>query len=185
MKGKFLLILFLIFTGIINSQERVDETTLKINPDVTVNTPNTPTITTIGVRDYLVMIFVLIMVLALLYFVLKIVKIIGGNRIGLDNDLINVISTKALKGTTALHLVEVGKQVFLIGATDSSINSIAEITDKESRDAIVLESSGENSSSESFIQMLTKKLKKNNIQDTEETKAPINVQSQKEKLNRF
>ena len=185
MKGKILLLLFFLSLVHINSQERVDETTLKINPDVTVPAPDTPTITTIGVQDYLVMIFVLIMVLGLLYFVLKIIKKIGGNRIGLDNDLINVISTKALRGTTALHLVEVGKQVFLIGATDSSINSISEITDKESRDAIILESSGETHTSESFISMLTKKLKKVNVQSTEEEEAPTSVQSQKEKLDRF
>ena len=71
-------------------------------------------------------------------FVLKFIKKVGGNRVGLDNDLIHVISTKMLKGTTALHLIEVGNQIFLIGATDNSINSIAEITDQESKDMVAL-----------------------------------------------
>ena len=185
MKAKLFIILLIFISISIYSQERVDESTLKIGTEAVAPTPNTPIITTVGIRDYLVMIFVLIMVIILLYFVLKVVKKLGGARLGIDNDLINVLSTKALKGTTALHLVEVGSHIFLIGATDGSINRIGEITDKESKDAIVLQSSTENNSTESFIQILTNKLKKGNIQSESEDQAPSEVQSQKEKLDRF
>jgi len=175
---------FTIFSqeGNETKRDEVDETKLSL----TENANNTPELgnNTVGVRDYLVVVFVLILVIAALYFVLKVIKKVGGNRVGLDNDLIHVISTKALKGTTALHLVEVGNQVFLIGATDNSINPIAEITDKETRDMISLNLSSDNVPQTSFFQFFSDKLKSNNIEESSEQATP-KVQTNKDKLDRY
>ncbi len=191
MRIKFLLCLILL-NVLIFSQEntsendgpiRFDETKLLINDGG--NTPtNIDTTNTLGTQDLLPIIFVFIIVIGALYFVLKLIKKVGGNRIGLDNDLIHVISTKALKGTTALHLVEVGNQIFLIGATDSSVNSIAEITEKESKDMIALNLSTDNVPQTSFFKNFTDKLNLNNKVSGGDQATPT-INTNKDKLNKY
>ena len=95
-----------------------------------------------------------------------------------------MISTRALKGTTALHLIEVGNQVFLVGATDSSINRIAEITDQESKDMIKLNQSTDEVGSKTFVQFFTDKLKAFNSVSVQ-SEANNELKTQKDKLDRF
>lgn len=186
-----LLIMFFLLSAWLYCQERVDETTLLINSGQTKSSVGTQSVTdtidVIGPTDYLVVVLVLILVIGALYLVLKFIRKVGGSRIGIDNDLIHVISTRALKGTTALHLVEVGNQIFLIGATDSSINTISEITDKESKDMIALNLSVDNLENRSFIQYFTDKLKKNNITNdgNQKEEATPDINTQRDKLDRF
>ena len=163
---------------------RVDETTIKLSPQDGEGNPNVTISNGVGLRDYLIVIVVLILVIGLLYVVLRIIKKIGGNRIGLDNDLIHVLSTKALKGTTALHLIEVGKQVFLIGATDSSINVISEITEKETKDMISLNISSDNVPQTSFFKNFTDKLNTNNSLDSLK-QASSTIKTNRDKLEKF
>ncbi|MGL1894688.1 MAG: flagellar biosynthetic protein FliO [Spirochaetaceae bacterium] len=164
---------------------RVDETTLKINtPADQVPEGQAPLqVNPIGATEYLRVVLILVFVLLALYFVLKFIKKVGGARIGIDNDLIHVISTRALKGSTALHLIEVGTQIFLVGASDSNVNSIAEITDQESKDRIALNLSTEAAGSKSFVQYFTDKLNINN--GTVAPEEEPNIKTQKEKLDRF
>lgn len=188
------MIFFLITPFLGFSQERVDESTLLINtPDSTTQTVNPVADQTqvgdnelLNTTDYLVVVLVLILVIVALYFVLKFVKKVGGARLGIDNDLIHVLSTKALKGTTALHLIEVGNQIFLVGATDSSVNAISEITDQESKDMISLNLSVDNEENKTFVQFFTEKLNKNSsVKQGEDLEATPDLQTQKEKLDRF
>ncbi|MBN2618872.1 MAG: flagellar biosynthetic protein FliO [Spirochaetales bacterium] len=185
MKNKFLLILFIISLNIF-SQEKIDETTLKINQNaVQTQTEGTNINNPISITDYLMVILVLVFVVGILYFVLRFIKRVGGSRIGLDNDLIHVVSTKMLKGTNGLHLIEVGKQIFLIGATDSSINRIAEITDQETKDMIALNLSVDNVENKSFIQFFTEKLQKNSNLNEKTAEINPDIVTNKEKLERF
>lgn len=184
----FLFLLLSIFQGF--TQERVDESTLLINnPEDTALTQGQAPVDNnelLGTTDYLVVVLVLILVIVALYFVLKFVKKIGGSRLGIDNDLIHILSTKALKGTTALHLIEVGNQVFLVGATDTSINAISEITDQESKDMISLNLSVDNEENKTFMQFFTDKLNKNStVVKDNELEATPDLKTQKEKLDRF
>lgn len=191
MKVKLLLITLFLSTIAFSQEssevkkESIDETTLKIVRDVDDNEVEALSGSGLQVTDYLRVVFILIFVIAVLYYVLRLIKKVGGTRVGVDNDQIKVLSTKALKGTTALHLVEVGSQIFLIGATDSSINPISEITDKETKDSIVLNSSSEEAGQSSFIQLLTEKLKSKNIQPEQNYKDSGEINTQKEKLDRF
>jgi len=50
--------------------------------------------------------------------------------------VINLLSTRALQANRSLHLVEVGKQIFLVGSSESGVALVAEIHDKESIDEI-------------------------------------------------
>lgn len=111
-------------------------------------------IASIKTSDYIRMIFIFIFVLVLLWFVLKFLKKMSGIR-GLDDGQIEVLSTKALRGTAALHLVEVGAQVFLVGASESSVNLISEITDKDTVDGIRLKKETEKPVTKNFLQMFS------------------------------
>ncbi len=55
-----------------------------------------------------------------------------------ENEMIRVLGSRGLSGSKALHLVEVGSSVFLVGASDGGVELISEITDKESLDALKL-----------------------------------------------
>ncbi len=138
----------------------------------------------IGLQDYLVVIFVLILVIGALYGVLKVIKRVGGTRFGVDNDLIHILSTKTLKGTTALHLIEVGKQIFLVGATDHSINSIAEITEQETKDMIALNLSAEDVKHKTFFQYFSEKLKENRLSNDGD-QATTSLKTNKDRLEKF
>lgn len=197
LKVKFLIILLFLTINIYSQNsdvaeiaeddeiERIDETTLQINAEGTPRPVVTVEDNPIGITDYLVVVLVLVVVLIALYFVLKLIRKIGGSRIGIDNDLIHVISTRALKGTTALHLVEVGKQIFLIGATDTSVNSIAEITEQETKDMIALNLSVDNTENKTFVQFFAEKLQNLNGSTGQEQAKKPDLKTQKEKLDRF
>lgn len=190
MKTKLLFILLFVCSFFVFSQERVDESTLLINgAEETNQIQNQDSLNNnelLGTTDYLVVVLVLVFVIIALYFVLKFIKKIGGSRLGIDNDLIHILSTKALKGTTALHLVEVGNQIFLIGATDTNINAISEITDQESKDMISLNLSVDNEDNKTFMQFFTDKLNKNStIIDENDSESAPDIKTQKEKLDRF
>ncbi len=49
-----------------------------------------------------------------------------------------MLGSRSLAGNRALHLVEVGSSVYLVGASDGGVELIAEITDKESLDSLRL-----------------------------------------------
>ena len=49
-----------------------------------------------------------------------------------------VLGSRGLAGNRSLHLVEVGSSVYLVGSSDGGVELIAEITEKESLDAVRL-----------------------------------------------
>jgi len=55
-----------------------------------------------------------------------------------ETDLIRLLGQRSLTGSRTLYLVEVGTSIFFVGAADSHVSLLAEITDKESLDAVRL-----------------------------------------------
>jgi flagellar protein FliO/FliZ len=55
-----------------------------------------------------------------------------------ESDLIRVLGSRGLSGNRALHLVEVGSNIYLVGSSDGGVELVAEITEKESLDAVRL-----------------------------------------------
>lgn len=103
-------------------------------------TPGAVELPGVGFGDFLRVIIVLGIVIALIYgFVWMLRKFSGVKAEG--GDIIQLYSTRPLKGDAALHLVEVGTRVFLVGSNSNSINLISEIDDKESLDEIRLNAS--------------------------------------------
>lgn len=89
--------------------------------------------------DLLRMLLVLGLVIALIYAFFWMLKRISGVKAS-GADTISLLATQPLKGDAALHLVETGSRLFLVGSTASAVNLVAEIDDKESMDEIRLAS---------------------------------------------
>jgi flagellar protein FliO/FliZ len=109
--------------------------------------------------DFLRMVLILAAVVAVIYFIFWLLKR-GVRRQLPQNDLIRLLGTRNLTGNRALHLVEMGKQVFLVGSAEGSISLISEIRDQETLDSIALERSQfENRSTQGFAQFFQSILK--------------------------
>jgi flagellar protein FliO/FliZ len=88
--------------------------------------------------DFIRMILVLGGVIGVIYLVFILLKRSGSPKIR-ENRLIRVLSSKAISSGKAVHLLEVGNQVFLVGAAESSLSLLSEIVDKETLDGIRLQ----------------------------------------------
>lgn len=105
--------------------------------DADAQAPDVNELPGVSFGDFMRVIIVLGIVIALIYaFVWMLKKFTGVKAEG--GDAIRLFSTRPLKGDSALHLVEAGNRVFLIGSNSNSVNLISEIDDKESIDEIRL-----------------------------------------------
>ena len=73
-------------------------------------------------------------VIGVIYLLFWLLRRGSGKRIQ-ENDLIRVLGSRSLAGNRALHLVEVGTSIYLVGSSDGGVELISEITDKESLDS--------------------------------------------------
>lgn len=90
--------------------------------------------------DFVRMVLILAAVVGVIYLIFWMLKR-GFRRQLPQNDLIRLLGTRNLAGNRSLHLVELGKQVFLVGAAEGSISLISEIRNQETLDSIELERS--------------------------------------------
>jgi flagellar protein FliO/FliZ len=90
--------------------------------------------------DFVRMLLILAAVVGVIYLLFYLLKR-GFRRQLPQNDLIRVLGSRSLSGSRALHLVAMGRSVFLVGAAESGISLIAEVKDQETLDQIRLESS--------------------------------------------
>lgn len=91
----------------------------------------------VGFGDFLRVILVLGVVIVLIYAFVWLLRKFSGVKVE-GSDIIHLLSTRPLKGDSALHLVEIGSRVFLVGSSSGSVNLISEIDDQETIDDIHL-----------------------------------------------
>jgi flagellar biogenesis protein FliO len=72
------------------------------------------------------------------------------NKIVTDSEIIKVLATYPLAANRVIQVVDIAGQVLILGVSDSNINLITEITDKEVIDRIKLMSSQESRVATSF-----------------------------------
>jgi flagellar protein FliO/FliZ len=89
--------------------------------------------------DFVRMLLILGAVVGVIYLLFYLLKR-GFRRQLPQNDLIRVLGSRTLSGNRALHLVEMGRSVFLVGAAESGISLISEIKDQETLDRIRIQS---------------------------------------------
>ena len=133
--------------------ERVDERTLLLGESSDEQQPSMVGVSPFSFWDLVRMVLVLAIVVGLIYLVFYLLKRAGNGRT-VRNDLIKVIGTQQLSGNRAIYLMQVGTQVFMIGAGSESITLLGEITDKETVDAMVLAAAEANPSRRSFSEAL-------------------------------
>jgi flagellar protein FliO/FliZ len=92
--------------------------------------------------DFVRMILVLAAVVGAIYLLFWFLRRGMGKKIQ-ENDLIKVLGSRSLSGNRALHLVEVGRSVYLVGSADGGVDLIAEVTEKETLDTIRLKAAEE------------------------------------------
>ncbi|MCX7038850.1 MAG: flagellar biosynthetic protein FliO [Spirochaetes bacterium] len=92
--------------------------------------------------DFVRMLLILAAVVVAIYLLVALLRRGSGKRVR-ENDLIRVLGSHTLAGTRALHLVEVGTALYLIGSSDGGVELIAEVTDKESVDGLRLRAAEE------------------------------------------
>jgi len=90
-----------------------------------------------GIWDLVRMVLILGFVVALIYGLFYLLKKGTGGRVN-EASSMRVLGSLQLPGNRTIHLVEAGRQIFLVGGGEHSINLIAEITDQESLDDIRL-----------------------------------------------
>ncbi len=98
---------------------------------------NTPIIST---WDFVRMLLILAVVVGVIYLIFFLLKR-GFKRQLPENDLIQVVGSRTLAGNRSIHLVELGKSLFLLGSADGGVSLISEIRDQETLDILRLERS--------------------------------------------
>lgn len=90
-----------------------------------------------SVWDFLRMFLVLGGVIASIYGVFFFLKKMGNPKYQ-SNNLISVLSTQNLQSNRALHLVEIGNEVFLVGSSEGGVELVGKIEEQETLDRIRL-----------------------------------------------
>jgi flagellar protein FliO/FliZ len=115
----------------------VDESELRLDGGGTPDGAETDTggMPTLGFWDFARMILVLAGVVGAIYLLFYLLKRTAAGR-NSSSAYIKHIGSLTLPGNKWVHLVDVGEQMFLVGASDNGLNLISEITDQETRDEI-------------------------------------------------
>ncbi len=196
MKITFIILILLVSGLQVTAQEgstatppadRPEETEILLDPgtetdpgDAVIGGENLPGL---GIGDFIRMILILGFVIALVYGFFWLLKRFSGVKAERE-DVIHIISTRPLKGDTALHLIETGKRLFLIGGSGNSINLITEIDDKESIDEIRLTASKNPTPANGFNSLIKRRLNSGaGITDAGENKDPAEfLRQQRDRL---
>jgi len=134
--------------------QELNETTMLLEEGTETESPENIAAPLISTWDFLRMVLILGGVVGLVYIFFFLLKRGLGQK-KFENDLIRVLGSTSLTGNKALHLIEVGNSIFLVGSAESGVALIAEIEDQESRDHIKLEGSRiQNPEQRSFSRVL-------------------------------
>lgn len=122
----------------VGTARSVDETTLSFGdastPAKAANAAAGPS----TLAYFLRMIVVLALVLAAIYGVYRLMKRLSKPRAA-DSSAVKILASTSLGPGRALHVIALGSKAYLVGATDASVNLVAEVEDKELVDALTLE----------------------------------------------
>jgi flagellar biogenesis protein FliO len=126
-------------SGTGTSVPQVDESTTLLGQVPTTNgTTTQPAAGAVSIWDFLRMALILVVVIVAIYLLFWLLRRGAGKRVA-ENDLIHVLGSKSLATNRAIHLVEVGSSIYLVGSSDGGVELIAEITEKESLDSVRLQ----------------------------------------------
>jgi flagellar protein FliO/FliZ len=114
-----------------------DERSLSLGSPAADAKPNTVKSNGVGVWAFIQMILVLMLVVGTIYAVFTMIKKFNKTPSAQSSGL-RVLASAGLGPGKAVHVVQAGQKAFLVGAADQSVSLIAEVTDKEYLDQLVL-----------------------------------------------
>jgi len=88
--------------------------------------------------DFVRMLLILACVIGVIYVLFWLLRRGTGRGRVQESDLIRLLGSRGLSGNRALHLVEVGSSIYLVGSSEGGVELVAEITEKESLDSVRL-----------------------------------------------
>ncbi len=115
-----------------------DEKTLTVDTEPVQQPELNRNVSSFSVWDVVRMLLVLGAVLGVIYLLFFLLKK-AARPVRDSGSVIDVIATRSITGNSSVHLLKVGKQVFLVGSGDGNVRLISEITDKETLDTIELD----------------------------------------------
>jgi flagellar protein FliO/FliZ len=141
---------------------------------------------TFTIWDFLRMVLVLGGVIAAIYGIFYLLKRVGNPK-SQPNNLITVLTTQNLQGSRALHLIEVGNEVYLVGSSDGGVNLVSRIEDGETLDQIRLYRSEVIAGGKSFQQTLKGFFHKGGVPETDDSiqDGALFLQKQRERLKKM
>jgi flagellar biogenesis protein FliO len=166
------------------SSQPQDEQTLVI-PDDSATTAKTNAKGTelVPIWDFLRMLLILGAVIGVIYVFFYFLKKGVKKRLP-ESDLVKVLGFTALRGNTGLYLVELGTNIYLVGASENGMSLISTVTDKETIDIVRLHAaeSGLNPKM-NFSDFFAKLLKPKEKEDAAGSANPIDfLKRQKERI---
>jgi flagellar biogenesis protein FliO len=120
-----------------DAAESVDEEELTFAEEGTAQQGQDASVSSFGVWDLVRMVLVLSAVVGAIYLIFHFLKRTASGRYG-NTRLMRHLGSLTLPGNKLIHLVEVGRQVFLVGSGDNGVHLISEVTDQETIDEIRL-----------------------------------------------
>lgn len=195
---KYFFLIFIILAAVnypAYSQEKTTDTQILQEQDLKIEdqeenpaapdqalTEETRTLGVFTFWDFARMVLILIFVIICIYGLFFLLKKAGSQKFE-ENDLINILSSKGITASKSLHVVEIGNQIVVIGASDDALTFITEITDKETIDRIRLYKGETKKPSEnSFYNYLAGTFKKGRKQDDFSSEF---LKSQKERIKKL
>lgn len=174
--------------GGIEQPAQVNEEDLPIQDTQTPQIQLEQGLNTFSAWDFVRMILVLGGVIGAIYGVFFLLKKMGNPR-SQPNNLITLLSTQNLQGSRALHLIEVGNEVFLVGSADGGVRLISRIEDGETLDQVHMYKSELSAGGRSFQQTMKGLFRKEapqeeNAADSMENGA-LFLQKQRERLRKM
>jgi flagellar biogenesis protein FliO len=115
--------------------QEIDPETLILNEGAPEEAAGTPQV--ISTWDFVRMLLILGGVVAVIYLIFRLMKRGARGRYQ-ETELIRLLDYRSLSGNRALHLVEVGRSLYLVGCAENAVSLVSEIVDKESLDMIRL-----------------------------------------------
>ncbi len=119
------------------SAETTTESELVFGQEAAPEAPEERPLNSFGMWDLIRMVLILAIVVVLIYAVFYLLKRSSKGRMQ-ASEIIKVLGSRSISGNKSLHLIEIGRQIFLVGSGDNGINLVSEISDKESIDEIRL-----------------------------------------------
>ncbi len=158
-----------------------DEKTLTVDTEPAQQPELNRNVSTFSVWDVVRMLLVLGAVLGVIYLLFFLLKK-ASRPVRDSGSVIDVIATRSITGNSSVHLLKVGKQVFLVGSGDGEVRLISEITDKETLDTIDLDNTPVSAGSKSFSGVIRDVFQGSGGGESSETRSRSFIKQQKDRL---